>query len=189
MNRSIVLASTLVAAAVITASACSKTPQADSEPTVERGRYIVNGVGGCVDCHTPFKMGPNGPEKDPAFHVAGHPAGMVLPPAPAAQGPWAITAAATLTAWSGPWGVSFTANLTPDVETGLGAWTEDEFVATLRKGLHRGRGRRILPPMPWEQYSTMTDQDLRSIFRYLKSVPAVKNDVPDPIPPAGAPPK
>ena len=57
--------------------------------------------------------------------------------------------AATNTAWAGPWGVSFTANLTPDKETGLGDWTEEMFIKTMRTGLHQGKGRPILPPMPY----------------------------------------
>ena len=56
---------------------------------------------------------------------------------------------ATNTAWAGPWGVSFTANLTPDKETGLGDWTEEQFIATMRTGKHQGKGRPVLPPMPY----------------------------------------
>ncbi len=79
---------------------------------------------GCGDCHTPWKMGANGPEPDMTRMLSGHPESMVLPPAPAPSGPWMASLAATMTAWSGPWGVSYTANLTPDPETGLGKWTE-----------------------------------------------------------------
>ena len=64
-----------------------------------------------------------------------------------------VPAAATNTAWSGPWGVSFTANLTPDPETGLGRWTLRNFMDTIRSGRHMGRGRPILPPMPWTAYA------------------------------------
>jgi hypothetical protein len=54
------------------------------------------------------------------------------------------------TAFAGPWGVSFAANLTPDLETGLGTWTEDMFVRALRTGTHRGepQGRKLYPPWP-----------------------------------------
>jgi hypothetical protein len=89
-----------------------------------------------------------------------------------------------MTAWSGPWGVSYTANLTPDPETGLGSWTEQQFVDTIRSGRHLGRGRPILPPMPWPAASNLTDADLASIFAYLRTIPAVANRVPDPLPPA-----
>ena len=104
---------------------------------VERGKYIVS-TAGCHDCHTPWKMGPKGPEPDMTLALSGHPAGMKLPPPPKlGEGPWVWTAAGTNTAFAGPWGVSYTANLTPDPETGLGKWTLRDFMATLRTGRHR----------------------------------------------------
>jgi len=99
--------------------------------------------------------------------------------------PWMGAMSPTLTAWSGPWGVSFSANLTPDPETGvLRDFTEAQFIQTMRTGRHRGQGREILPPMPWPFIGKMTDDDLKAVFAYLRQVPAVKNKVPDPIPPA-----
>ena len=157
---------------------------ADARARVERGKYIVNSFG-CTDCHTPLVLGPNGPERDLSMLFAGHPEKLELPPAPTLpEGPWNVTVAATMTAWSGPWGTSFTANLTPDDETGLGTWTETEFVETVRSGRHLGRGRQILPPMPIDQLANMTDEDLGSVYAYLQSVPAVSNRVPQPLPPA-----
>ena len=96
-----------------------------------------------------------------------------------------MTAAATNTAWAGPWGVSFTANLTPD-ETGLGKWTERNFMEAIRTGKHMGRGRPILPPMPVMVYRNLTDEDLKSVYAYLRTIPAIHNRVPEPLPPAGA---
>jgi hypothetical protein len=87
------------------------------------------------------------------------------------------------TAWAGPWGVSFSMNLTPDEETGMGTWNEAMFIKAMRTGKHLGEGREILPPMPWPYLAKATDQDLKAIFAYLKSIPPVKNAVPDPIPP------
>jgi mono/diheme cytochrome c family protein len=154
---------------------------------VARGEFLVH-MGGCDDCHTTKKMGPNGPEPDMSQRLAGHPQAMVMPPAPQLPpGPWMATVAGTLTAWSGPWGVSFTANLTPDPETGLGKWTEEEFLAALQSGRHQGRGRQILPPMPWQTYSTLPEEELRAIWAYLRTVPPVKNKVPDPIAPPAPP--
>ena len=151
---------------------------------VERGRYLVN-TSGCHDCHTPLKMGANGPEPDLSRALSGHPAGLQMPPAPTLpQGPWLAVVAATNTAWSGPWGVSFTANLTPDAETGLGKWTAKDFKDTIRTGRHLGRGRAILPPMPIPAYSQMTDRDLEAIYAYLRTVPVVSNKVPEPWAPA-----
>ena len=152
---------------------------------VERGRYVVNAFG-CADCHTPMKLGPNGPEQDTTMMFAGHPEKLVMPPAPALPpGPWAATVAGTMTAWSGPWGVSFTANLTPDPETGLGKWSAKDFVDTLRTGRHLGRGREILPPMPWAAIRNLSDADLRSVFAYLQTLAPIQNRVPTPLPPEG----
>jgi mono/diheme cytochrome c family protein len=181
------LAAALLGAAAwsVASPSAAQAPAGGSADAAKRGEYIVKSMG-CADCHTPNKMGPNGPEPDPAKWLAGHPADMTLPPAPPASGPWIASVAATMTAWSGPWGVSFTANLTPDPETGTGQWTEQQFVDTIRSGRHLGRGRQILPPMPWPAIRNMTDADLKAIFAYLRSIPAIKNRVPDPLPPAAA---
>jgi len=186
--RTILLASTLLTIG-LAAVAFGVMPDRDgpvsAEAQVERGRYLVTGFG-CADCHTPMKLGANGPEPDLTRQYSGHPSSLVMPPAPVLpQGPWIATIAATMTAWSGPWGTSYTANLTPDEETGLGKWTADEFVATLKTGRHMGRGREILPPMPIQATKNLTDEDLRAMFAYLRTLPAVSNRVPDPLPPAG----
>jgi mono/diheme cytochrome c family protein len=148
-----------------------------------RGKYLVT-TSGCNDCHTPWKMGEQGAEPDMSRMLSGHPENLALPPAPRPVGPWIVSAAATNTAWSGPWGVSYTANLTPDRETGLGKWTQRNFTETIRTGRHMGRGRPILPPMPIPMYKHFTDADLEAIFAYLQSIPAIRNKVPDPLPPA-----
>lgn len=150
---------------------------------VARGEHLVL-TSGCHDCHTPFKMGKSGPEPDMSRALSGHPADLVLPPPPAPSGPWTVSVAATNTAWAGPWGVSFTANLTPDAETGLGDWTAQSFIQTIRTGRHLGRGRPVLPPMPIAVYQNFSDDDLGAIFAYLKSLPPTKNRVPDPLAPA-----
>jgi hypothetical protein len=149
---------------------------------IDRGAYLVSMMG-CNDCHTPWKMGPKGPEPDMTRALTGHPQDIVLPPAPAASGPWIWHGAATNTAFAGPWGVSFTANLTPDKETGLGSWTEEMFIATMRTARHQGKGRPILPPMPVKMIGKANDEDLKSIFAYLQSLAPVKNRVPAPIDP------
>lgn len=155
---------------------------------VARGEYLVT-FGGCHDCHTPWKMGANGPEPDMTRALSGHPESMAMPPAPKMPpGPWMASVAATMTAWAGPWGTSFTANLTPDKETGLGTWTVTTFIETLRNGRHMGRGRPLLPPMPYQNVAKLTDDDLGALFAYLQSLPPIKNRVPQPVPPAGPPP-
>ena len=157
------LAATVLA--TITAVACSNALAEDNgvEAQVERGQYLVT-VGGCNDCHTPLKMGPNGPEPDMDRMLSGHPETFpIARQAPAAGPEWMGSIAGPGTAFSGPWGVSFTANLTPDRNTGLGIWTEDMFIKTLRTGKHWGTSRDILPPMPWFNYGKMTDEDLKAV--------------------------
>jgi mono/diheme cytochrome c family protein len=158
-----------------------------STDQVARGRYLVS-TSACMDCHTPLKMGPNGPEPDLARLLSGHPESLVMPPVPALpEGPWLMIGSATNTAWAGPWGVSFTANLTPDPETGLGRWTAEDFKRTIRTGRHLGRGREILPPMPIPVYNNFSDADLEAVFAYLRTIPPVKNRVPEPWAPPAPP--
>jgi mono/diheme cytochrome c family protein len=174
----------LVGAAYATTAALSADTAAAASPAkVARGKYLVT-IAGCNDCHTPLKMGANGPEPDMSRMLSGHPESIVVTSAAATpKEPWLVTATATSTAWSGPWGVSFTANLTPDSETGLGRWTLRNFKDTIRSGRHMGRGRPILPPMPIPMYKHMTDEDLEAVFSYLRTIPAIKNHVPEPLPP------
>jgi mono/diheme cytochrome c family protein len=158
-------------------------PAVKKTAQVERGRYIVS-TAGCHDCHTPWTMGPNGPAPDMTRALSGHPAALVMPPAPKVAEPWGMVGAVTNTAYAGPWGVSFTANLTPDKDTGLGDWTERDFVATIRTGKRMGNGRDVLPPMPIPVYNNLTDADLAAVYAYLRTIPAVKNRVPEARPPA-----
>jgi mono/diheme cytochrome c family protein len=154
---------------------------------VEHGANLVQ-LGGCNDCHSPKMMGPKGPVLHPTKILSGHPADAKLPSLPqGVLGPqaWGAITTNDLTAWVGPWGTSFAANLTPDPASGIGGWTEEMFIKTLRTGKHLGTGREILPPMPWQGIGQSTDQDLKDIFAYLKSLPPVSNVVPQPIPPGG----
>lgn len=181
LRRTALAAAIAGATGLVVLATPNKTFAADPAK-VARGKYIVT-TSGCNDCHTPWVMGPKGPEPDMTRMLSGHPETLVLPPAPKPPEPWQVTAAATNTAWAGPWGVSFTANLTPDPETGLGKWTQKNFSDTIRTGRHMGRGRAILPPMPIPMYKHFTDPDLEAIFAYLQSIPAVRNRVPEPLPP------
>jgi mono/diheme cytochrome c family protein len=169
------------------AHAATKGGPITSVDQVARGRYLVS-TSACMDCHTPLKMGPNGPEPDLSRLLSGHPESLAMPPVPALpEGPWLMIGSATNTAWAGPWGVSFTANLTPDPETGLGKWTADDFKRTIRTGRHLGRGREILPPMPIPVYNHFSDADLEAVFAYLRTIPPVKNRVPEPWAPPAQP--
>jgi len=170
----------------LAATAISQLPRAGvategpDPQVVKRGNYLVS-IMGCADCHTPLKMGAAGPEPDLSMMLAGHPQGFQVSTPPALAEPWMGAMTATMTAWAGPWGISYSSNLTPDKETGMGAWTEDEFIATVRSGRHRGRGRPLLPPMPVQVMQHMSDEDLHAMFTYLQSIPAVANKVPAPM--------
>lgn len=151
-------------------------------PQVVRGGYLVK-IMGCNDCHTPWKVGPKGPEPDMTRMLSGHPQDLAMPTIKLPDAPWSSVTAGTNTAFAGPWGVSFTANLTPDPETGLGKWTGETFIQALRTGRHEGQGRPILPPMPYPMYRNATDDDLRAVFAFLQSIPPIRNRVPQPIDP------
>jgi hypothetical protein len=172
-------------ALVLLGPACtSKSPTLSP---VERGKYLVM-AGGCNDCHSPKIFTAMGPISDTTRLLSGHPATSPLPPIPSGViGPtqWGALATNDLTAWAGPWGVSFAYNLTPDMKTGIGGWTEDLFIQTLRKGKFMGGSRDLLPPMPWQEIGQMSDDDLRAIYAYLMSLPPIENAIPPPMPPSG----
>jgi len=176
MNR--LMLCILAAASIQTAMA------ADGDAAkVARGKYLVT-TSGCNDCHTPWHLGPSGPEPDMSRMLSGHPESEKIDAAPTLPpGPWIAAASHTNTAHYGPWGVSFTANLTPDPETGLGKWSLATFTQTIRTGRHMGRGRKILPPMPIPMYRNFNDEDMAAIYTYLQSIPPIRNRVPEPLPP------
>jgi len=155
-----VAAVTLSCAKPAEKAATPATPAAmtDAEK-VERGRYLTT-VMVCNDCHTPgtFYGAPDYSRK-----LSGSELG-----------------------WVGPWGTSYARNLTPDMETGIGKWSADDIVKTIRTGM-RADGSQLLPPMPWEMYSNLTDEDAYAIAAYLKSLPPVSHKVPDKKPPKTKP--
>ncbi|MEW5978910.1 MAG: c-type cytochrome [Acidobacteriota bacterium] len=161
------------------AGGCGQQSMQKSVAPLERGKYLVN-ILGCHDCHTPFKMGPKGPEPDMSKMLAGHPENLdASVPPKSLEAPWVWAATATNTAFAGPWGITYAANLTPDQNTGLGIWTENQFFRALKEGKHMGQSRMIMPPMPWQAYSHLTEEDLRAVFAYLRSIPSITNHVPD----------
>jgi mono/diheme cytochrome c family protein len=148
---------------------------------ISHGKYLTV-VASCNDCHSPKIMTPQGPMPDSSRILSGHPANSSLPPL--AKSDW-IQMSPDITAFAGPWGISFAANLTSDSATGIGAWSEETFIKTLRTGKHLGNpnGRDILPPMPWPFIGQMTDDDLKAIYAYLQSLPPINNKVPQPVAP------
>lgn len=169
-----------------TASAAkTKTKAATANAQVERGKLLVT-VGGCNDCHTPmvFDKEIGGPVPDMSHMLSGHPAGAPDPESTLSGHDQAVIGP-TFTSFKLPFGTVYTANLTSDKDTGIGSWTPEMFRKAMHTGRHLGGvGRPILPPMPWQGIGQLSDQDLDAILAYLKTVPAVKNAVPDPkVPP------
>jgi mono/diheme cytochrome c family protein len=137
---------------------------ATAQDQVERGRYLVEVLGSCGNCHTP--KGPQGGV--PGKHLAG---GFQL---------------------DEDFGTWITPNITSDPETGIGRWTDDEIVQAIREGRSRD-GKTLGPPMPFELYRRLSDSDVRAMVAYLRTVPAVRQVVPRsqykiPLPPAYGPP-
>ena len=179
------VAAASLALAVLALSCAAVAQPRPTRAELRRGEYLVK-YGGCNDCHSPKNMTPQGPVPDPARLLSGYTGNGQLPALPAgALGPnaWGAVTTNDLTAWVGPWGTSFGANLTPDPETGLGKWTVDDFIRTMRTGKHLGTGRPILPPMPWYDVAVLTDADLRAVFAYLRTLKPIRNPVPAPLPP------
>jgi Cytochrome c len=151
------------------------------------GRHLVE-VTGCGDCHTPKKMTAMGPVPDTTRALSGHPASM---PAPVIDRKEAeskgLAITNDMTAWIGPWGISYAANLTPD-ETGIGHWSEAQFILAIREGKSKGMqgARPLLPPMPWQNFTLMKDDELKAVFAYLKSVKPIDNVVPPTVPPVSS---
>ncbi|TAE50011.1 MAG: diheme cytochrome c-553 [Bacteroidetes bacterium] len=183
----------LTLSAAFCLTSCTQTPVekkqesevSDQAAKIARGKYLVT-ISGCNDCHSPKRMGPKGPEIIPELMLSGYPG---TQPVPAFDSKMLSSGFAMftpdLTAAAGPWGVSFAGNLTPD-ETGIGNWTLEQFKVALTQGKYKGleNNRTLLPPMPWVNHIDMTHEDLEAMFSYLKSIPAVKNVVPAPLPPA-----
>ena len=191
MNRILVTTGTFALTCLLVS--CQHAPveaqRADAPTPVKRGEYLVTAFG-CDDCHTTKNMTAEGPVPDLSRRLAGHWEDPNLPASPTLlPGPWRVVTTMNLTAWSGPWGVSYATNLTPDENTGIGIWTEGMFVKAIRTGKHMSQSRPILPPMPWMNYAKLNDDDLKAVFAYLKSLPPIKNQVPDPVmaPPPPAP--
>ncbi|MBV9987926.1 MAG: c-type cytochrome [Chitinophagaceae bacterium] len=191
MTRKILALFFIVLSGATVFVACSETPGRnttanpilDSAALVSRGQYLVTTTG-CDDCHSPKRMGPNGPEIIAETRLSGYPQNAPMPKLNLSEVKKGfLMFMPDLTAAVGPWGISFAANLTPDA-TGTGNWTEENFIRALRHGKFKGleNSRDLLPPMPWTAYRNMTDTDLRSIFAYLRTIKPVENQVPAPKP-------
>lgn len=120
---------------------------------LKRGEYIVEHLALCYGCHTAFDAkGKNMPQ-----FLEAKGAGRIM----ADQGDFRVVAP----------------NITPDPETGIGNWTDDELARAIREGISRD-GRALFPMMPYKTFSHMSDEDLASVIVYLRSQPAARHQLP-----------
>jgi mono/diheme cytochrome c family protein len=126
----------------------------DATPArMARGEYLVEGVAHCFQCHSDHELDkPNLPIK----------AGMK-------GAGWLMEQAPGL-------GTIIAPNITPDKETGIGNWTDDEIARAIREGVSRD-GHALFPIMPYQSFKDMSDEDLASVIVYLRSIPAVRNQM------------
>ena len=191
MRKKILTLAAITTLTSIVFIACSDSTEKEKKASIamtdaekiERGSYLVNAIG-CDDCHSPKKMGAHEPEIIPELRFSGYQSSNPVQKADTnviKQG-WMLFGPDLTTAVGG-WGQSFAANLTSD-STGIGMWTEAQFIKALREGKYKGldNTRPLLPPMPWFVYKNLNDDDLKSIFAFFKSTKPVKNVVPAPKP-------
>ena len=175
--------------AIFIVNACNNLPAAQTgtttvpaptkEDLVKKGEHLVATLD-CEICHSPKKMGPQGPELIPEKRFGGHQNGTQLPPTDEKmlKSGWVLFAP-DFTSFIGPWGQSYAGNISSD-STGIGMWTLEQFKKVIREGKFKGldNTRPILPPMPWPAYKNLYDDDLEAIFAFLKSTTPVHNVVP-----------
>jgi hypothetical protein len=168
-----------------TAPAAPEPAPITKDSLIKKGAYLVLTMG-CNDCHSPKRLGPNGPELIDSLLLSGHPANIPVTPVKDSNltKQWVLFFP-DLTACIGPWGTSFSANITSDA-TGIGSWTLDRFRKAFQEGKYHGleNTRPIVPPMPIATYKYTKPDDVEAIFTYLQSTKPVKNLVPQYIPPS-----
>lgn len=152
------------AMAVVYFTACNNNksePQADNKEdslkkVVARGEYLANHVAGCMDCHS---------KRDFSKY-----SGPVIPGTEGGGG-FAFDQKLGLP------GVIYGKNITPDAETGIGTWTDDEILRAMTQGISKN-GDTLFPIMPYPNFNRIAKEDLQSIIAYIKTLKPIKNQVP-----------
>lgn len=173
MRKHTVLALALLVAFVI-ATSWINAANADSvyqEDVIEHGKYIAT-ISGCTACHTPLKAEYQNPQTLTLEQIQ-----------TLAFNDLAASDESKLLAGGrafdlGPSGIVFTRNITPDTETGIGAWTDDQIKLAMKSGI-RADGKALFPVMPYHVYNSMADADVEAVIAYLRSAKALKNTVPE----------
>lgn len=159
----------LLLLAVVTTAGASPRPQDDQ---IAHGKYIAT-IAGCTSCHTPYKPEYNQPPQNLTLEQIQN----IAFDERAAHDTDKLLAGGRVFDL-GPAGMVFTRNLTPDQETGIGTWTDDQVKIAIKTGIDN-EGKVLFPVMPYHVYSGMADADMEAVIAYLRSVNAVSNQVPE----------
>lgn len=152
-----------------TSTSSASTPSQFDDP-IKQGEYLTK-IAGCEICHTPYKSEYNdlpnlAPEDIQVLSINEHDA---LDTDRLLAGGRVFDL--------GPLGFVMSRNLTPDPETGLGEWTDEEIKTAIRTGVSRD-GRQLFPLMPYRVYNQMAEADLDAIVAYLRSLKPIENLIP-----------
>jgi hypothetical protein len=152
-----------------------------SHEQISSGETLVL-EGKCNFCHTPEVATD---DKNYGKILYGHPAQEKIPEIPGvpvgSQQWMEFVTNLGSTVWIAGNTIVFSANITPDKKTGIGKWSESDFINTIRTGRHPGWKRELNKPMPWLDYAKLTNEQLSAIYAYLMSQQPVKNKVPEPV--------
>lgn len=126
-------------------------PDVDRSDKVAYGAYLAGPVGHCMECHTTMSQQPGRRDYDNMLGAGGF-------------------------TFEGPWGESVAANITPDKETGIGNWTDDQIKSAITDGV-RPDGTMLRPPMAFSSYKGIRNEDLDAIVAYLRSIRPIRHEV------------
>lgn len=156
---------TCIVVAALNLSSCKgkkSEPQANNkqdsvQKMVERGKYLVTNVTPCLDCHSKRDFSKfSGPITPGTEGMGGEEFDQKNIGVP---------------------GTIYAKNITPDIETGIGTWTDDEIMRAMTQGINK-KGDTLFPLMPYVNFSHMAKEDLLSIIAYIRTLKPIKNQVP-----------
>lgn len=153
--------------------------KAVDQSQVQRGKYVAT-IAGCEDCHTPKRFDPKlgMPVPDDSKAYSGHPKDAPEPEGTVGTHDMALIGP-TFTSFKMPFGTVYASNITSDKQTGIGGWTEEQFVKAMRTGRLQ-HNEPIRPPMPWPNVAAMNDEDIKAVYAFLQSTRPIQNLVKPP---------
>jgi mono/diheme cytochrome c family protein len=157
-----------IALATFQIANAGKSQQGD---VIAQGKYIAT-IAGCTSCHTPLKPEYGNPQSLTLEQIQT----LAFNDLEASDQNKLMAGGRAFDL--GPAGAVFTLNITPDEETGIGAWSDDQLKLAIKTGIDN-EGKLLFPVMPYHVYNSMADSDLEAVVAYLRSVNAVSNPIPE----------